>query len=258
MKKFVIALVMALLPLTAGAAGGAKLPLDHIELDYTNLGSLQRGMATFVNRCMGCHSAQYQRFERAAQDLEIPNKLVEEYLIFSDQKKIGDHMTIGMSANDAKVWFGNPPPDLTLEARLRGADWVYTYLRSFYADETRPWGVNNAVFKDVGMPNVLEDLQGTQQLRCSQQDLLLKGIGGEVDPLTGKPQVGCLTVDAGSGDLDQAEFDRVIYDLVNFMAYMAEPSKADAHRIGTYVLVFLFFFFFLAYALKREYWKDVH
>jgi len=258
MKKYLIAIVMALLPMTASAAGGAKMPLDHIELDYTNKGSLQRGMATFVNNCMGCHSAQYQRFERAAQDLEIPNKLVEEYLIFDKDKKIGEHMTIGMAADDAKVWFGNPPPDLTLEARLRGADWVYTYLRSFYEDPSRPWGVNNAVFKDVGMPNVLERLQGTQRLTCSHEELLHEGIGGEVDPLTGTFKPGCLSVNGGTGELDTEEFDKVIYDLVNFMAYMAEPSKVDSHRIGTYVLVFLFFFFFLAYALKREFWKDVH
>ena len=258
MKKYLIAIVMALLPMTASAAGGAKIPLDHIELDYTNKGSLQRGMATFVNNCMGCHSAQYQRFERAAQDLEMPNNLVEEYLIFDRDKKIGEHMTIGMSADDAKVWFGNPPPDLTLEARLRGADWVYTYLRSFYEDPARPWGVNNAVFKDVGMPNVLEHLQGVQRLVCSEEKLMRYGTEGDIDPLTGARIGGCLSHDARTGELTAEEFDKVIYDLVNFMAYMAEPSKEDAHRIGTYVLVFLFFFFFLAYALKREFWKDVH
>lgn len=258
MKKYLIAIVMALLPMTASASGGAALPLDHIEVDYTNKGSLQRGMATFVNRCMGCHSAQYQRFERAAQDLEIPNKLVEDYLIFDKDKKIGEHMTIGMAASDAKVWFGNPPPDLTLEARLRGADWVYTYLRAFYQDPSRPWGVNNAVFKDVGMPNVLADLQGVQKLVCSHESLMHHGIEGDIDPLTGARVGGCLSHDAATGSLTAEEFDKVIYDLVNFMAYMAEPSKADSHRIGTYVLLFLFFFFFLAYALKREYWKDVH
>ena len=257
MKKFLITLVMALIPSVAFAAGGAKMPLEHIELDLTNEASLQRGMTTFVNRCMGCHSAEFQRFERSAQDLGIPPALVEEHLIFGD-KKIGEHMTIAMQSTDSKVFFGNPPPDLTLETRLRGPDWVYTYLKSFYADESRPWGVNNAVFKDVGMPNVLEDLQGSVTLRCTEEELLEKGLKADIDPLTGLSKNSCLTVDNGSGSLEADEFDRVIYDLVNYMAYMAEPSKADSHAIGTKVLIFLFFFFFLALALKKEYWKDIH
>lgn len=258
MKKFLIFMVMALVPLTAGAAGGAAVPLDHIELDYTNQGSLQRGMATFVNRCLGCHTAQYQRYQRASEDLGIPPELVEGYLIFDNDKKIGEQMTNGMSVDDASIWFGNPPPDLTLETRLRGPDWVYTYLRTFYKDESRPWGVNNVVFPDVGMPNVLEDLQGTVTLRCTPEEIAHSGFSGSIDPLTGKSIGGCLSVDGGSGTLEPAEFDKVIYDLVNFMAYMAEPSKADSHRIGTYALIFLFFFFFLALALKKEYWKDIH
>ncbi len=255
MKKFLISMVMALVPLTAGAAG-VGIPLDSVELDLSDKASLQRGMATFVDRCLGCHTAQYQRFQRAADDLELPPELVEEYLILDRDKKIGEHMTNGMSIDDATQWFGAPPPDLTLETRLRGEDWVYTYLRSFYEDDSRPWGVNNAVFKDVGMPNVLEDLQGPVTLRCTQEELVNSGITGELDPLSGKMMGGCLTGNAGA--LDPSEFDRVIYDLVNFMAYIAEPSKADAHRIGTYALIFLFFFFFLAYALKREFWKDIH
>lgn len=258
MKKFIVAFLVALLPIGALAAGGAKLPLQHIETDYTNQASLQRGMQTFVNRCMGCHSAEFQRFERAAQDLGMPNNLVEEYLIFDSEKKIGEQMTIAMAKEDSQVWFGNPPPDLTLETRLRGADWVYTYLLGFYEDPSRPWGVNNAVYKDVGMPNVLEDLQGIQRLACSEETLMRYGIEGDIDPLTGARVGGCLSHDASTGELTAQEFDKVIYDLVNFMAYMAEPSKQDAHRIGTYVLVFLFFFFFLAYALKREFWRDVH
>lgn len=257
MKKFFAAIIVALLPVAASAAGGAAFPLDHIEVDATNKGSLQRGMQTFVNRCMGCHSAQYQRFERAAVDLDIPPKLMEEYLIFAD-KKIGEQMTIGMSKDDAKGFFGNPPPDLTLETRLRGDDWVYTYLRSFYKDPARPWGVNNLVFPDVGMPNVLEDLQGQVTLRCSHEEVMHEGLEGKVDPLTGKSMGGCLSVDSGTGELEPEEFDKVIYDLVNFMAYMAEPSKLEAHSLGTKVLLFLVLFFFVAYALKREYWKDVH
>jgi ubiquinol-cytochrome c reductase cytochrome c1 subunit len=257
MKKSLIAIVLALVPSVVFAAGGAAMPLDHIELDRTNTASLQRGMATFVNRCMGCHSAQYQRYERSATDIGIPANLVEENLIFGD-KKIGEQMTIAMPAADAKVFFGNPPPDLTLETRLRGADWVYTYLRSFYKDSSRPWGVNNAVFKDVGMPNVLEDLQGKVSLRCSHEELLHKGTSRGIDPLTGVQKAGCLSVDKGTGALEPAEFDKVVYDLVNYMAYVAEPSRAESESLGTKVLIFLFLFFFVAFALKKEYWKDVH
>lgn len=255
MKKFLIACVMAVLPLTAHAAGG-KVPLDHIDIDLTNQASLQRGMKTFVNNCMGCHSAKYQRYERAAQDLGMPNELVEEYLILGDQK-IGEQMTIAMDAKDAANWFGAPPPDLTLEARLRGSDWIYTYLRSFYKDEERPWGVNNVVFKDVGMPNVLEYLQGVQVNNCTPEQLAA-GHQGAIDPLTNKRMGQCLTVVKDSGELSPEEFDKVVYDLVNFMTYIGEPTKLESQRIGTYVLIFLFIFFFFAFALKKEYWKDVH
>ncbi|MCV6588424.1 MAG: cytochrome c1 [Marinobacterium sp.] len=255
MKKFVIACVMAVLPMTAGAAGGG-VPLDHIDVDLTNQPSLQRGMKTFVNNCMGCHSAQYQRYERAAQDLGMPNELVEQNLILGDQK-IGEQMTISMDAKDAASWFGAPPPDLTLEARLRGPDWIYTYLRSFYQDESRPWGVNNAVFPDVGMPNVLEYMQGIQVNSCTPEELK-HGREVTIDPLTNERMGQCLTVLKDTGELTPAEFDQAMYDLVNFMAYIGEPSKLDSQRIGTKVLIFLFLFFFVAFALKKEYWKDVH
>jgi len=255
MKKFVIACVMAVLPMTAGAAGGG-VPLDHIEVDATNHASLQRGMKTFVNNCMGCHSAKYQRYERAAQDMGMPNELVEENLILGNQK-IGEQMTIAMDAKDAASWFGAPPPDLTLEARLRGPDWIYTYLRSFYQDDARPWGVNNVVFKDVGMPNVLEYMQGVQVNNCTPEELAHGG-HATIDPLTNKQMGKCLTVIKDSGQLSSEDFDKAIYDLVNFMAYIGEPSKLESHRIGTNVLIFLFIFFFFAFALKKEYWKDVH
>lgn len=254
MKKFLAAFVIALLPMAAVAAGGASVKLDEIDIDLSNKASLQRGMQVFVNNCLGCHSASYQRYERAANDLGIPVKLAEENLLLGDQK-IGEQMTIAMTKADSGKWFGNPPPDLTLEARLRGTDWLYTYLRGFYKDESRPWGVNNTVFPDVGMPNVLEYLQGEQINNCTKDELL--HAEKRIDPLTGKVMGGCLTV-ATKGQQTPEEFDKTIYDLVNFMAYIGEPSKMDSHRIGTYVLIFLFFFFFVAYALKKEYWKDVH
>ncbi|GAA0702970.1 cytochrome c1 [Marinobacterium maritimum] len=254
MKKFVITLLMALAPMTASAAGGT-VPLDSFEGDLTDKASLQRGMQTFVNRCMGCHEAGYQRFERSAQDLGIPNELVEQYLIFDPEIKIGQHMTNAMPTDSAAGWFGAPPPDLTLEARLRGPDWVYTYLRSFYQDETRPWGVNNVVFPSVGMPNVLEDLQGKVVNHCTPEELAHGH--DEIDPLTGKTMGGCLVIDeAGSQSVE--EFDKTVYDLVNFMTYMAEPSRLESESLGTKVLIFLAILFVFAFALKKEYWKDVH
>ncbi|MFC6669576.1 cytochrome c1 [Marinobacterium aestuariivivens] len=255
MKKYLFALIVAVLPVPAMAAG-AGVPLDHIEVDLENKASLQRGMATFVNRCLGCHSADYQRYQRAATDLEMPPELVQEYMIFGDQK-VGEQMKNAMSKEDAANWFGNPPPDLSLEARLRGPDWIYTYLRSFYQDSSRPWGVNNVVFKDVGMPNVLEDLQGVQVNHCTPEELLHQG-KTEIDPLTGDRMSQCLTVVEGTGKQSVEEFDQTIYDLTNFLAYMGEPYRLESERLGTKVLIFLAIFFVFAFALKKEYWKDIH
>lgn len=257
MKKYLAILLMAVMPLAANAAGGGA-HLDHIEIDLDNKASLQRGMQTYVNNCMGCHSLKYQRYERTAEAIGISPELMKEHLIFSDSK-VGDLMTIAMTPADAGNWFGNPPPDLTLETRLRGPDWVYTYLRSFYKDESRPYGVNNVVFKDVGMPNVLESLQGVQVAHCDRAEMEAHGVKGtEIDPLTNQPVSSCVSIEAGTGELSPEEFDKVIYDLVNFMTYIGDPNAQDSQRIGTYVLIFLFFFFFLAYALKKEFWRDVH
>lgn len=253
MKRYVVAFFTMLFPLVTFAAD-AQVKLDHIEVDLHNKASLQRGMQVFVNNCLGCHSAQYQRYERAATDLGIPLELAEKYLLPADQK-IGEQMTNAMTKEDGGNWFGNPPPDLTLEARLRGPDWIYTYLRSFYKDEARPWGVNNVVFPDVGMPNVLEYLQGEQTNHCSPEELLHAET--KIDPLTGLEIGGCFSITT-QGEQTPEQFDKTIYDLVNFMAYIGEPSKLDSRRIGTNVLIFLFLFFFLAYALKKEFWKDVH
>ncbi len=236
MKKQLIALLFALLPVTGMAAGGANVQLEDFDSDLTNMESLQNGMKLFVENCMGCHSAKYQRYERAADDLGMDKGMVEEELILGN-KKIGEQMTIAMDPENAASWFGAPPPDLTLEARLRGADWVYTYLKTFYVDESRPWGVNNKVFPDVGMPNVLATMQGVQVCKGENcEELELKT----------------------AGTMSPEEFDQAMYDLTNFMVYMAEPSKMVSGTIGTWVLIFLVVLFGFAYALKKEYWKDVY
>ena len=240
-----LALIIGLtvLPLMAVAAESG-VELEHVEMDLEDKESLQSGARTFINYCMGCHSAAYSRYNRVAADLDIPDELMEEYMIFSDDAAVGDLMISAMPADLGANAFGIAPPDLTLVARARattsasGTDWLYGYLTGFYEDESRPFGVNNRVFANVAMPNVLEGLQGVQ--RCEDAD--------HCDHL--------VHVD-GTGTLSEEEFNDVIYDLVNFLYYMGEPSRLDRHRIGGYVLLFLAFFGVFAWLLNREYWKDV-
>lgn len=255
MKKQLIALIMALVPSLALAAGGAAVHLDSMKPDIHNQASLQNGARLFVNYCMGCHSAKFQRFSRTAQDLGIPQSLIEENLIFSPDLKFNDQMRIAMHEDDAAQWFGAPPPDLSLTARLRGPDWIYTYLRSFYVDDSRPWGVNNTVFPDVGMPHVLAPLQGVNRLTCDPNHVESEII----DPLKGSVTStrDCFKqVQAGS--MSPQQFDHAVYDLTNFLVYVGEPSKLQSQSIAWKVLLFIVFFTIVAYLLKREYWRDVH
>ncbi|MDN6857935.1 cytochrome c1 [Pseudomonas sp. CAN2814] len=260
MKKQFAAFVLALLPVFGFAAEGHGPALDRVDIDLTDKAAMQDGARTFANYCMGCHSAKFQRYERVGRDLGIPEELMMSHLVLTGGK-IGDHMDIGMKPADAKAWFGAAPPDLTLVARVRGTDWLYTYLRSFYEDPKRPWGVNNKIFPNVGMPNVLVSLQGRQVVGCKQVQVVEDG-KKQYDPLTGTPLTheACdqLTIVPKSGQLTEAQFDEKVKNLVTFLAYSADPNKLDSHRIGTYVLLFLAFFFVFAYLLKREYWKDVH
>ena len=259
MKKHFAALILAVLPGLAFAAGSGY-PLDKVDIDFADKAAMQDGARTFANYCMGCHSAKFQRYERVADDIGIPHELMLENLVFTGAK-IGDHMKIGMKPEDAKAWFGAAPPDLTLVARVRGTDWLYTYLRTFYEDPTRPLGANNKVFPNVGMPNVLAGLQGRQVIGCKQVQVVEDG-KKQYDPLTGAPitHEACdqLTVVPKTGSLTEEEFDEKIHNLVTFLAYSANPVKLESQRIGTYVLLYLAFFFVFAYLLKREYWKDVH
>lgn len=260
MKKHIAALLLAVMPALGFAAGGHGVQLDEVDIDLTDKAALQDGLRTFTNYCMGCHGAQFQRYERVANDLGIPHEIMLENVIFTGAK-IGDHMKIGMKPDDGKTWFGAAPPDLTLVARVRGNDWLYSYLRAFYEDPTRPYGVNNRVFPNVGMPHVLAPLQGRQVVGCKQVQVVEDG-RKQYDPLTGTPitHEACdqLTVVPGTGELSEAEYDQKIKNLVTFLAYSANPVKLQSQRIGTYVLLFLAVFFVFAYLLKREYWKDVH
>ena len=244
MKRIIFA-VLALLPGLVLASGGG-FPLDKAEYDLSDKASLQRGAATFMNYCAGCHSTQYQRYNRVAADIGIPDDLMKENLVFTGAK-IGDLMKSAMSEKDAARWFGAPPPDLTLVARVRGADWIYTYLRSFYVDETRPFVVNNAVFPSVGMPHVLEPLQGTP--RAEFKTHTLDGVEMQ--------QVVSIKSD-GNGEMNNEEYDQTVLDLVNFLVYSAEPVQQERERMGFWVLGFIAIFFIFTVLLKKEFWRDVH
>lgn len=248
MKKQLIALIAIFVPLTAVAAGGASAP-HSMEPDLQDQASLQNGMKLYVNYCMGCHSLEYQRFARAAEDLAIPRDIIEDNVIFSPDLAFNDQMQTAMGEEDGETWFGAPPPDLTLSSRLHGTDWLYSYLLSFYQDPERPTGVNNTVFELVAMPNVLEPLQGVQEKVCDDAAASEEGEASDAD---------CTLEVTEQGELSPEEFENAVYDLTNFLAYVGEPSKLQAQALAPKVLIFLFIFGVIAYFLKREYWRDIH
>jgi ubiquinol-cytochrome c reductase cytochrome c1 subunit len=234
MKKFLVILSLCL-PMIAFAGEGPKL--DHAPIDPNNQASLQRGAKLFINYCLNCHSAAYMRYNRLV-DIGLTEEQIKKNFLFGDQK-IGDTMTVAMNKADAKDWFGAPPPDLSVEARARGADWLYTYLRSFYRDDTRPTGWNNLVFDKVAMPHILWELQGEQVLK--------------VDEATHETSLTLVK----KGILTPAQYDETIADLVNYLVYMAEPYKQHDKKLGLLVLIFLGLLFVLTYYLKKEFWKDI-
>ncbi|NQY88493.1 MAG: cytochrome c1 [Colwellia sp.] len=236
MKQFIKALAFGLATIVSvsALASSGGVHLDHANNDLTDKESLKKGFKTYINYCLGCHQLQYQRYNRTFKDLGIDEADgVANYMYTGD--KVGGHILNAMPKKEAAKWFGSAPPDLTLEARFRSPDWIYTYLRSFYMDENRPFGVNNSVFKDVGMPHVLQDLQGVSSIDEH----------GNVSPAMG----GTLTVE---------EYDVLVRDLTNFLEYVGEPNKLEREAMGVNVLIYLFIFFIVAYFLKREFWKDVH
>ncbi|KGF63418.1 cytochrome c1 [Pseudomonas lutea] len=259
MRALLAILLISLLPAWAFAAGH-DTALERVDVDVSDKAALQDGARTFINYCMGCHSAKFQRYERVADDLGIPHAVMMKELVFTGAR-IGDHMDIGMQPADAKAWFGTPPPDLTLVAQVRGTDWLYAYLRSFYEDPTRPWGVNNTVFPNTGMPNVLEGLQGRQRLDCTQAGPVEEGnTPCETPAVPGLNAHTCdqLVVVPNTGSLTEAQFNEKLRNLVSFLAYSADPAALQLQRIGIYVLMYLAVLLILAYLLKREYWKDVN
>ncbi len=254
--------LLVVLPLKAVGSESSKacgaIDCDPFKAQLTNNASLQNGAKLAVNFCMGCHSFKYSRWERVATDIGIPHQLMLDNMIFTGQK-IGGLMDIAMPADKAKDWFGATPPDLTLVARSRSPEWVYTYLKNFYADPTRPLGVNNKVFKDVGMPHALLDLQGLPE--CAPGPVLAANGGIKRDLMTGADILDdpCGTFQINQlGTLSVEEYDSAVYDLVNFLTYISEPMAEQRKHIGKMVLLFLLLLMVFTVLLNREYWKGLH
>ncbi|MGH8528406.1 MAG: cytochrome c1 [Nevskiales bacterium] len=245
MKLIKALLILASTAPFAALASSGHGPLYPFQPDLGNEASLQRGAAAFMNYCAGCHSLKYLRYNRLAADLNIPEDILKKNLMFTSDK-VGDTIRVAMPAN-SKDWFGQVPPDLSLAARARGPDWVYSYLKTFYLDSSKPLGVNNLTLPGASMPHVLGHLQGWQVLK--EEPAGEHGGGhGSRSPLE-LPQPGTLT---------PAEYDRLVADLTNFLVYAAEPARLKRYTLGIWVMLFLTVFTVLAYLLKREYWKDVH
>jgi ubiquinol-cytochrome c reductase cytochrome c1 subunit len=239
--KRLIAFLLIVMSAPLCMAASENAPLDPVYINLTDKASLQRGARTFINYCLSCHSATYMRYRRMAEDLDISEELLQENLMFASDKP-GDLMRTTMPADYAKDWFGVVPPDLTLIARVRNPDWIYTFLRSFYRDDGSQSGWNNGLLENTAMPHVLYGLQGDQRLVTKS---------GEDD---GKPVFRL----EKPGTKTPEEYDNVIRDLANFLVYLGEPIKLERYLIGVFVMLFLAVLLVLSYLLKKEYWKDVH
>ena len=213
-----LALVLSFVPLSFSVfAAGGKVHLDNADTDIMDRASLQNGAKLFMNYCSGCHAISFMRYNRIGADLGLSDELITENLMFAGSKP-GETMVTAMPEGAASKWFGGVPPDLSLVARSKGTDWIYTYLRSFYNDEARIFGVNNKVLVNASMPDVLWSLREAQS---------------------------------------EAEFDNSVRDITNFLDYVGEPAKLIRLQLGKWVLLFLGVLFVLTYMLKKEYWKDV-
>ncbi len=241
MRRLCLSLFLVAASTVASAAGlppGVKHP--QLEIDLGDQESLQRGARTFINYCLSCHSAAYMRYNRMGKDLGIDEELVKDNLLFAADK-VGDLMKAVMPPEDAKVWFGTAPPDLTLVARFRGPEWLYLYMTGFHREGGR-W--DNIVFPDVAMPHVIYEWQGEQRAVFKTME-------------DGSKRFDRFEL-VRPGSMKKEEYDAAMRDLVNFFVYLGEPAKLVRYRIGVYVLIFLGVFLIFTYLLKREYWKQLH
>lgn len=240
--KAIAGLVLAAASSAVFAAGGAGIPLDSANIDPDNNASLQRGARLYVNYCLGCHSLKYQRYNRMADDIGMDDDLVIDNLAFTTDK-VAETMTIAMPERPAAKWFGQTPPDLSLIAREKGVDWLYTYLTTFYVDTSKATGFNNYAFPNVGMPWVLWKMEGMKEAVWEGE--------GSAKHITGYKQIT-------EGDLSPEEFKTAMRDMTNFLHYVGEPGKKDRVSLGIKVITYLLLLFVLAFFLKKEYWRDVH
>jgi ubiquinol-cytochrome c reductase cytochrome c1 subunit len=287
MKKIfrIAAALLTFASLSTAQAAGGGYPLDHFPVEkLTDQAALQRGAKLFVNYCLNCHAASSMRYNRLT-DIGLTDEQIKANLLFTADK-VGEQMKIAMAPADAKSWFGALPPDLSIITRSRssshgsGSDWLYTYLRTYYRDASRPTGWNNAVFPSVGMPHVLWQLQGArgatiEEIRAVKDAKTGQASGFQKTVTTiepsglsstavtkiadGNPHEGrTLTLGkAQGGQMSQPQYDAAIADLVAYVTYMSDPTAKTRTRMGVWVLIFLSFFTVLAWWLNREYWKDI-
>jgi ubiquinol-cytochrome c reductase cytochrome c1 subunit len=238
MKK---ALGILLILLSCSGNASQTTHLSRVDVDVFDFESVRRGAGLYANYCMGCHSLRQMRYSRIAKDLDLSEETMRREFMFGDAK-VHDYIRSSMTPQDGEAAFGVAPPDLSLMARARGPDWIFSYLKGFYLDPSRPFGVNNLVAENVAMPNVLWELQGTQE------PVLKREKGANV-------VAGVKLVKEGS--MSRKAFDRALTDLVNFLAYVAEPARLERLPLGKYVIVFLIVLTFFLYKLKKEYWKKI-
>jgi len=251
MKKILLSLLLTICSLTSVLANSDGIAWDRAPNKTNDVVSLQKGAKLFVNYCLNCHSAAYMRFNRL-KDIGLTESQIKENLLFTTDK-VGDTMKISMDPQQAKEWFGGVPPDLTVIARSRaghggtGADYLYTYLRSYYRDETKATGWNNLAYPNVGMPHVLWQLQGERKavFETAHEH------GHEVHVFKGFEQLT-------PGTMNSVEYDQAIGDLVGYLQWMGEPSQNTRVQVGVWVLLFLLVFTFFAWRLNAAYWKDIH
>ncbi len=237
--------VAALIFAVEGFAAGSSVDLEPADIDPGNVASLQRGARNFMNYCSGCHSAEYVRYNTIGKHLELSEEQLIDNLMFNAEKTF-ETIRAAMPADDAARWYGTAPPDLSLMARAKGADYIYNFLKSFYVDPASPTGVDNTVLAGTSMPHVLWELQGYQKANFSQHT---------EDGVTTEVFEGFEPVVAGS--LDAEDYDEFVRDTVNFLVYIAEPIRGERRVIGTWVMIYLLVFLVIAIMLKKQIWKDV-
>jgi ubiquinol-cytochrome c reductase cytochrome c1 subunit len=223
----------------------------HADIDVANHGALQRGARNFVNYCLPCHSLKYERYSRLGEDLNIPADLMDKYIVQPGDKST-NYIQTTMPAADAEAWFGKTPPDLSLIARARGTDYLYRFLKTFYIDPTRQTGANNLQLPATAMPHVLSELEGLKKPVFKSVEKA--GEGGK----SGTEQVFDHFEQVAPGRMNAEEYDTFVRDTVAFLSYVGEPAQIQRHGLGIWVVLFLLLFTWLAWLLKKEYWKDVH